>query len=197
VQEKELVLFGGSFNPPTASHVQIAQTLALWFTRVVVVPCSTHPFKKGTSEVTPEHRITMVKLAFENLASNIQLDLSDFGRERGRRTFERQEQYESQGVVWHAIGSDLIAGVHEGRAEVQRWAKEERIWREYRWVIIDRPGSGYLAKDLPPNYELLPEVLPSYSSTQVREQAKRGGSLAGMVPEAVAEYIIKHRLYKN
>ncbi len=194
---RELVLFGGSFNPPTASHVQIAQLLALHYPRVFVIPCSTHPFKQQTSAVEPALRMEMSKLAFGAIAPHVLLDFSDFERHEARRTFERQAQYEDQGEVWHAIGSDLIVGAQEGRAQIQRWAHGPRIWREYHWQVIERPGFACLPHDLPPNCRVLPESLPSYSSTQVRERLGMGESISGLVPTAVEQLIMAHNLYRS
>jgi nicotinate-nucleotide adenylyltransferase len=192
---KELVLFGGSFNPPTVSHVQIVQLLAERYPRVFVIPCSTHPFKQQTGAANPRLRMEMSELAFGALGPNIVLDLSDFDRQEARRTFERQAQYENQGEVWHAVGSDLIVGAHEGRAQIQQWAQGPLIWQHYRWQVIERPGFICPPCDLPPNNRVLTETAPSYSSTQVRERMKEGAPITGLVPEAVGELIMKHGLY--
>jgi nicotinic acid mononucleotide adenylyltransferase len=35
------------------------------------------------------------------------------------------------------------------------------------------------------------------SSTEIRQRVARGGSIAGLVPDAVARHIEKHRLYRG
>ena len=55
----------------------------------------------------------------------------------------------------------------------------------------------YLKERYNARIELLQAPLVEISSTTIRERASRGLSVRYMVPDAVAEYITAHRLYRN
>ena len=63
-------VYGGSFNPPHLGHVRAAQACkqALGLDRVLVIPASIPPHKQLTSSsASPEERLALTRLAFENL----------------------------------------------------------------------------------------------------------------------------------
>ena len=71
-------VYGGSFNPPHLGHVRAAQACkqALGLDRVLVIPASIPPHKQLTSSsASPEERLALTRLAFENLPGFEVLDL--------------------------------------------------------------------------------------------------------------------------
>lgn len=76
-------------------------------------------------------------------------------------------------------------------AKLERWSRPDEVRRLARIAVFARPGwklEGGEATVVP--FEPL-EV----SATAIRARAARGEVLAGLVPEAVANYILTHRLY--
>lgn len=70
------------------------------------------------------------------------------------------------------------------------WRAPDEVARLARLAVFPRPGfpvAGARTVSLPPM---------AVSSSNVRERAARGASLAGLVPEAVANYIHSHGLYR-
>ena len=55
----------------------------------------------------------------------------------------------------------------------------------------------YLTEKYKARIELLRAPLVEISSTAIRRRASRGLSVRYMVPDAVAEYIAEHQLYRN
>lgn len=109
---RRLVLYGGSFNPPTLAHQAVERQLKDRFDRVVMLPCGIRPDKWQTNVVDPIHRANMAELAFRGLGAEV--DLSDLEREKFLTTVELDALWKSRvgpgWEVWHAVGSELIAG---------------------------------------------------------------------------------------
>jgi nicotinate-nucleotide adenylyltransferase len=106
--------------------------------------------------------------------------------------------------------------------DIGTWREYERVLAECLFIVIGRPGYELerardvlggrlreriapagdgqgLAGRLPPGAGvfLMPIEAIDVSSTEVRERARRGRSLDGLVPEAVERYIRDHQLYKG
>ena len=64
------------------------------------------------------------------------------------------------------------------------------------WPLAE---AGSLAAAAPPRFRiiLVPIRALDVSSTLVRDRARRGASLEGLVPRAVAAYIRAHQLYRG
>jgi nicotinate-nucleotide adenylyltransferase len=70
------------------------------------------------------------------------------------------------------------------------WRASDEVARLAPLAVFPRPGfpaAGVRTLSLPPM---------AVSSSDVRERAARGESLAGLVPEPVANYIARHGLYR-
>lgn len=109
--------------------------------------------------------------------------------------------------------------------DIAKWYKAEELLAECDFIVAARPGYSLadVATALPPRLRprpevtklfrrdamagplvlggatlhMLPETHESVSATQIRSAAQRGTALKRLVPEAVAEYIQKERLYRK
>ena len=109
--------------------------------------------------------------------------------------------------------------------DIAKWYKAEELLAECEFIVAARPGSSLaeVATALPPKLRppasvtklfrkqamieplvlpgatlhFLPETHENVSATQIRAAVGRGGALKRLVPEAVAEYIVKERLYQR
>jgi nicotinate-nucleotide adenylyltransferase len=106
--------------------------------------------------------------------------------------------------------------------DIATWHKADELLRECEFIVAARPGyslehiASSLPKELKPSLKelrivgldaalqrrgvtlhLLPETHEDVSATQIRAaMKKRGGHLKRLVPDSVAEYIRKEKLYK-
>ncbi len=118
----------------------------------------------------------------------------------------------------------FIIGV-DAFGEIGEWREPEALLREAEFVVVSRPGFSLadIGRALPPAYRprasvtevfrkqpasgdivlgditlhVLTEVSERVSATQIRAAARSGRSLGKLVPEAVADYIRKTRLYRT
>ena len=195
-------LYGGSFDPPHLGHLAIAQQVLERFAvdRLVFLPASHSPLKKGTPTATDAQRLEMLSLATEG---EPRFAVSDFELRKGGISYTIDTLR-----AWHLQEPDtnllFIAGM-DSLLTLHAWREPLEIVRLCRFVTFRRPGFPLPSPEelkLPPNVarQLLGQVidgpLVDISSSDIRERAAKGESLDGLVPDAVAEYIVSHMLYK-
>lgn len=195
-----LVLYGGSFNPPTMAHPTVSGLLRKHFDRVVVLPCGMRPDKWQTNAISPLHRANMARLAFRGL--DVELDLSDLEREKFLTTAELDALWKSRvgsdWEMWHAVGSDLIAGGDEGTSEIQRsWSDGARVWNELNFAVIPRPGYPVREAGLPPRRQVMPALRLDEASGDARDAFAAGRSHLSGTPLSVQDYAVRYGLYSG
>jgi len=193
---ERIVLYGGSFNPPGLHHRQVIEDLAGRFDRAVVVPCGPRPDKDTTNDIEPVHRAAMADIAFRGL-ERVEVDLFDLEQATFTRTWDLDQRYRGRGEIWHAIGSDLIAGGAAGKSPIQAcWYRGEELWKSLRFVVYARPGHEIDRADLPPNHEVVESHFAGASS-ETREAVFRRLPIAEQVTPEIASYLGRYRLYQG
>lgn len=166
-------ILGGSFDPVHHGHLDLAHTAreALDLARVLLIPCAGHPFKPGGPSASAEDRLRMLDLAIRGSEG---LEVSDIEIRRGGtsytlETFEALRQARPDEAEWFLIlGLDNLSGL-------PRWHRAQELAQRLRIVCFPRRMS--------------------VSSTLVRQRIAQGGTLSGLVPAAVVQYIVRENLY--
>lgn len=104
-------------------------------------------------------------------------------------TIEHVERVYPNCHLFWIIGSDQLAHLSD-------WHGIEQLVYKVGFILLKRPGyainwPGITGLTLYPVDNRLVRV----SATRIRERLKTGGSLAGLVPLQVEQYIREHRLY--
>ncbi len=195
-----IVLFGGSFNPPHKAHKRIVEVLCQKFDRVVIVPCGTRPDKVSTNIIPIHHRMEMVKIAFGNL-EKVFIDFYDFENNVYTPTYLLQKRYEKlfpNSEIWHLIGEDITAGGSSGLSEIHRiWDFGTKIWNDLNFLVVTRPGYDAKSEDMPLHSKMLEIEDIVGSGTLVRERIANNMSIENLVDRDVDEYIKKNKLYRS
>ena len=205
-------VFGGSFNPIHVGHLLMADEMLerLRLDRVVFVPAAAPPHKPAAMLAPAEHRYEMVRLA---VAGHAGFEVSDIElRRRGPSfTVDTLEAMARPGdELFLLIGSETFL-------DLLSWRHPRRIVELARLVAVPRTGSAFDPESAAAQ-KVLREIgaerfvggddsigpatvlvvhaasLP-ISSSDLRARARQGRSLAYRVPEVVAAYIGRHRLY--
>ena len=178
-----IAVYGGSFDPPHVAHTLVcAYVLSVErVDRVLVVPAAQHPFDKPLAPFA--HRLRMCELALRDLR---RVELSSIEHELGGtsltlRTLEALRAQRPDARWRLVIGSDLVA-------ETATWHRWDRIAELAPPLIVPRAGHP-LADGKPP--------LPEISSSEVRRRLRGGESTVGLLDPQVAEYAIRHGLYRS
>ena len=180
----EVLLFGGTFDPPTRAHVEVAKRAMVLTggTAVVFVPAFQSPLK-STTNTSPEHRLAMLQLALQNESW---ATISTLELERGGTSFtiDTIESLMSDGMrVRLLIGADQWV-------QFDKWHRHEELLELGNPLVIPRDGIEAPA-------ERLLQVEPmNCSSTEARKAICKDASTDAMLDQAVATYISQHNLYR-
>ena len=194
-------VLGGTFDPIHSGHLKIAEEVmaVLRLAKVIFVPAG-QPWLKADSPITPvKHRVEMVRLAIAGRAA-FELSLVDIERPGPSFTIDTVEDLRKrlgdEAELYFIVGRDSLA-------QMPQWKDAGRLVKMCRLVVVPRPG--WEMPDLEKLEELIPGISQSLisldkpeidiSATDVRRRAAEGLSLRGLVPEAVADYIKRHKLY--
>jgi nicotinate-nucleotide adenylyltransferase len=183
-------LFGGSFDPVHHGHLIVGQVAAekLGLDELRFLPAREQPFKQGRHRTSAEHRAAMLSLALSGTPSfsleRIELDRP--GPSYTVHTLEELERREPGSEFVLLLGADAAA-------ELPAWREAARIPRLARVVVFARPGSRAPAAAEIAQIIEVPAV--DISATEVRRRVASGQSIRYWVPDSVAEYIARHRLY--
>jgi nicotinate-nucleotide adenylyltransferase len=189
-----LGIFGGTFDPPHLGHllplIDASETLGLDAVRLV--PAATQPFKAGRAAAAPEHRLAMT----ERLVAGIpgfSVDPAEI--ERAGLSFT----VDTLATIAAAERGDtelvLIVGA-DAFALFDQWREPERIRRLATVAVLARGDEPVFRTGAHEGVRFLRTRRVDISSTELRARAADGRTIRGFVPDAVADYIAEHRLYK-
>jgi nicotinate-nucleotide adenylyltransferase len=196
-------ILGGTFNPVHLGHLILAQEAAEThgLAAVLFVPCAAPPHKETAGLTPAEHRKAMLEAA---VADNDAFEVCDLELRRGGPSYSvdtvRELRRLHPGAALHfIIGADTLP-------ELPSWRSIYELLELCRFVAFGRPGAGEAAPGpaairlRPPWPErLLGDFTPGrtvdISSSDIRRRVAEGRSIRYLVPEAVEQYIARHRLY--
>jgi len=181
-------VFGGSFDPVHHGHLiaAVCLTEALELDQVRLVVARSQPFKEGRHRAGPEDRGRMVELAIEGF-EGMMVDRQELCRPEPSYTVDTlralHREYPGDELV-------LLLGTDAAR-QLDRWHQPDEIRALARLEVFRRDGDPAPAQSsvVVPRMEI--------SSTEIRERIASGRSIRYWVPDAVAEYIARHRLYRD
>lgn len=176
-------VFGGSFDPVHHGHLLAATTLAesLALDEVRLVVAARQPLKRNGHAAAAEDRAAMVELA---VRGNPRLTANRAETDRGGPSYTvdtlrafQAERSDAELVL--LLGADAAE-------ELPRWHQAEAIRGLATVEVFSRAGEG--------GAHPVPRV--DISSTDIRARVREGRPIRYWVPDAVAEYIAAHRLYR-
>ena len=183
-------LFGGSFDPVHVGHLIVAEAAADGLgARVRFLPAREQPFKRAAHVATGEQRLAMLELAIPGnprfAVEPIELGLP--APSYTVLTLRALAQREPGNRFTLLLGADAAR-------DLPAWYEVEALPALADVVVFARPGVP------PPRHALVRRVIEvpavDISATAVRARVARGLSIRYLVPDAVAEYIAAHGLYR-
>lgn len=183
-------LFGGSFDPIHHGHLIVAGAVAeaLGLDELRFMPANEQPLKAGGHGASAADRTAMLELAIAG-APGFALERAEVERPGPSYTVDtlrllRVREPESEFVV--LLGTDAAA-------ELDRWREPAELVKLARVAVFTRPGSRPV--EGPRIWRSVPVPAIEISATAVRERVRAGRPVRYWVPDAVADYIARHRLY--
>jgi nicotinate-nucleotide adenylyltransferase len=213
---QRLGLFGGTFNPIHYGHLRSAEEVceALALTRLWFIPAS-HPPHKTAPGITPfEVRLEMSRLA---VGDHPVMSVSDLEGRRPGQSYSIETLRQIRREVGPAWDLYFILGL-DAILEIAAWKDYQDLFTLCHFVVLDRPGydrqrlEEVLLGAVHPLFRplkvergfqhpsghkvvLQETTLMDISGTGIREMVRYGRSIRYLLPEAVREYIITHKLY--
>ena len=203
----KIAILGGTFDPIHNGHLAAAQSVATTFQvdEVHFVPAFSPPHKQVQEITSPFHRFAMVALATGSVdrfrTSAIELDALE--KRYTTQTLEAMNRSYPGAQLLFIVGTDMYQ-------ELESWKDYRRLFELAHLAIVNRPGFPFRedlapfqvlkeqqAVSLPatPGVFYLPFVEQPISSTEIRDDRRRGVQVSQWLPPMVWNYIEKHKLY--
>ncbi|KTD26172.1 MULTISPECIES: nicotinate-nucleotide adenylyltransferase [Legionella] len=213
---RNLVIYGGTFDPPHNGHINTAINVQNYFhfDRFLFLPCKT-PVLKNQAFATPEQRIAMLKLALtsQNRDKNFEIDLSEINRDSPSYMVDTLRHFRT---IWgNTMPITLLMGA-DAFSQLPRWHAWEKLLPLANLLVIKRAGfieemNNDAINELLIKHETDDEKAITtqthglicrfnagnfnFSSTWIREQLREHHDLTDYLPTAVIHYIKEKGLY--
>jgi nicotinate-nucleotide adenylyltransferase len=183
-------LFGGSFDPVHNGHLIVGQVAAetLGLDSLRFVPARVQPFKQGRHGASAEHRAAMLDLAVTGVPG-LAAERAELERSGPSYTVDTLRELHAREP---GIQLTLLLGA-DAAAELEAWREAAEIPRLARVVVFARAGTPVPSSSLIARTIQVPAI--EISATEVRQRVREGRSIRSWVPDSVAEYVGRHRLY--
>ncbi len=183
-----LAIFGGTFDPVHLAHVTVAREAAGAFSldRILFIPAAHPPHKDDLGCESFEHRYRMVELACQADPRFIPSRLEESGK-KSYSIFTIEKLRPQVTDLYFIVGADAFAEIH-------KWRRYRDVLALTQFIVVTRPGHGYLSPPGATVHRLDTLALP-VSSSEIRRQLA-AGEIPADLPPSVASYIVEHSLYQ-
>lgn len=216
---RNILIVGGTFDPPHVAHLTQAQAAARCINADVLLylPAGRQPQKMNQHEqAPPEDRLAMVKLLIQNIPNacvcTLEMDRQHDPAWAGKPSYSVDSIAALREALGDAaqggptlrllIGSDQAANFHT-------WHEYEKLMQMAAPAVMPRPPwtedslLEHIALTQSParadqwRSYLLDMPTMNNSSTEIRERIKKGLAIEEMVSPGVASYIREQGLYRR
>lgn len=199
--KKQIIIFGGCFNPPLNSHFSLAQQMINDYNeieKIIFVPVNSKYQKVDL--IDNEHRYQMLKLVCDK---NEKFEVSRIEMDYFRQLYtietltKLQEQYKEFEICF-TMGSDNLK-------ELETWNQAQDIINNYKIYVFERDedsidkiiqSSEFLKKNRQAFIKVKSHLRSNLSSTFARETIKSGKCIRYIAPDEVISYIKENNLYQ-
>jgi len=196
MEKKIIAVFGGSFNPPTVAHINLAKQILSNIEnveKVVFVPVSTKYNKSGLAQ--DKDRFNMLNTICKN---EQKLEVSSIELDSNRQlytieTLEKlQEQYPDYDIYF-VLGTDNLK-------EIETWHTSGCLLQNFKVIVLERDNdvmeeiieSNNFLKQYKNSFIKLENIQKiDLSASYIRELIDNKKSITGKVPKEIEETVIK------
>jgi nicotinate-nucleotide adenylyltransferase len=194
-------ILGGTFNPPHIAHLVCAQEayLQLDLDEVMLIPARIPPHKPVDDEPGAEHRLELCWAAIEgdDRFTVSDLEITRDGPSYTVDTLRTLTRRAPDSELFMIVGGDVAAGLPS-------WHEPEQVLSLATLAVAKRRGTArarveQALQSLPGGERAVFFRMPriAISSTLVRRRVRHGEPVRYFVPDAVAKYIERNRLYQE
>ena len=216
--QKRIALYGGTFDPVHAGHLEVARRVSQLFEieKVLFIPAQMAPHKIGRRVTEPIHRYAMLALATQD---DSQLSISTFELDAPDRRYTVDTVDHFQQALGDSTELFFIMGA-DSWSEVTTWREWERLLSMTNHIVVTRPGYEPVTTHVGKISDRIVDVrggkspsrtesgkkifftdvvMKDVSATSIRHLGREGSfeELTGLVPGPVLEYIKKYGIYRT
>ena len=190
---RRLGILGGTFDPPHTGHLLLALDALDQFhlDRLLLIPAARQPLKVGQEITDPSDRLAMTRLLG---IADARIAVDGREVERGGLSFTVDTVRALRGEYPDAE-LFLLMG-EDTAATLPQWREPEALSLLVQLVVV---GRGTEVRPLPAGFrgDRMTTRRVDISATEIRARVRAGSSIRGFVPDAVADYIAAHQLYRT
>ncbi|MDO8886151.1 nicotinate-nucleotide adenylyltransferase [Candidatus Oleimmundimicrobium sp.] len=201
-------IMGGTFDPIHNGHLVTAEEALVQFKldKVIFVPAGQPPHKEVRKSLDSVERYLMTVIA---TASNPDFEVSKIEIDKEGPSYtidtvrEFREIYGDEAEIYFITGADAIL-------EIITWRDAKKLAKMCKFIAATRPGyclKKFKELHVIPNENKEPEPgklkvyimeIPALaiSSTDIRHRVLHGYSIKYLMPEGVANYVLKRKFYR-
>jgi nicotinate-nucleotide adenylyltransferase len=178
-----IAILGGTFDPVHNAHLAMAEAALkhLPVEKVVFMPTG-NPRYRDAPHASAAHRVAMLKLALGG-RPKFEIDERELAPGASGYTVDTLKGFRDK--VYFLMGTDQYA-------KIDSWRNPDEVRKLAELVVFTRPNVKIKDK----HFKEIPFDSMQDSGTEIRARAKRGEDISGMVPAPVAEYVVRHHLYR-
>lgn len=177
---KKLGFFGGSFNPPTYAHINIAKMSIEKFNLDAVYFVPVGNLYNKLSLIDEDYRYKMLELICDD---KIKVESIELGRKEPLNTlqaFELIEQKYKNTENYYIMGADNFE-------KLPTWKNAKELIENYKYIIFERNGSN--SKSLIDTQELLKQNRDNFNFLNVEQYSN--------VSSGIIRELIQNENYKE
>ncbi|HEU4853446.1 MAG TPA: nicotinate-nucleotide adenylyltransferase [Telluria sp.] len=215
-----VAVLGGSFDPVHHGHVALASLFQRLLApdQLRVIPAG-NPWQKKGLKASPEHRVAMLRLAFDEAGLDVVIDRQEIERNAATYAIDTLRNIRSElgpgASIVFLMGADQLQ-------HLDSWRDWRALFDYTHFAVAARPG--YALDELPPAVQaevaarlgtaedlcnspsgrilIAPDLAIDISATGVRESlaargAPHGNEANSLISGVVLDYIQQHHLYNK
>ena len=184
-------LLGGSFDPIHVGHLIVGQALVetLGLDELRFVVAREQPLKRGhAAPAAARAEMVAAAVAAEPAFRVERLELEREGPSFTVDTLRELRRREPEARFVLCLGADAAA-------DLPKWREPDAVASLAQVVSFARAGTPAPAHPAIARTVTVPSI--EISATAIRARAREGRSIRYWVPDAVADYVAAHRLYRD
>lgn len=198
---KKIGIFGGVFNPPHNSHINVATEILKInkeYEKIIFVPVGNN-YKKPEI-INAEDRYNMLKLACED-KKNLEISRIEIDQPKQFYAYETLDELKKQYPNYELV---FIIGTDSFKT-LDTWKNLDYLLTTYSFLIYPRDNDNF--NEILKNNKILQKystnityldtnIISDLSSTKIRNLIKSSCNTDNLIPKKVVEYIKQKKLYK-
>ncbi len=194
MNKNSIAIFGGSFNPPTIAHINLAKQILdkmKNIEKIIFVPVSTKYNKQGLAP--DEDRLELLKTICQD-HPNMEVSSLELNSPRQLYTIETLKIMQKQNpdkTIYFIVGTDNLK-------ELETWHAANEILQQFKIIVLERDND--IMEKIISNSLFLKQYRESFiklnfnkiklSSSYIRQKVQMGEEIKELVPEKIYKDIL-------